>query len=245
KVRGSMSREVVMQQPKQLSLRMLYQPAHLVFATRTLSLMWFDLIRLRARLKRIGQRNVVPPSSRLHVGCGNRRIKGWLNIDVIHSDYDVDLACGRLPWRSGVFDAVISQHVIEHLELVEESLPLPRELHRVMKPNGELWLSCPDIEKVCRSYIEHGMLDLLQDRRRRDQHYSIADMPPQQLINDLFHQYGQHKNLYDFRLLEWALTTVGFTSVERKTESDLLARFPEFPARNDDQQSIYVCATVA
>jgi len=231
-----------MLQPKLFSLRILYQPAHLVFSTRTLSLMWFDLIRLRTRLKRIGQRNVTPSSSKLHVGCGKRRIEGWLNVDVMHSDYDVDLACGRLPWKSGVFDAVISQHVIEHLELVEESLPLLRELQRVLKTNGEIWLSCPDIEKACRSYLEHGMTDLLEDRKSRDSGYTLGGMPPQQLINDLFHNYGQHKNLYDFRLLEWALTTAGFTAVQQHTEADLLARFPEFPARNDDQQSIYVCA---
>lgn len=231
-----------MLQPEQPTLRALYRPAHLVFSTRTLSLMWFDLIRLRTRLKRIGARNLMPASTKLHVGCGRRRIKGWLNVDVMHSDYDVDLACGRLPWRSNVFDAVVSQHVIEHLELTEESLPLLRELHRVLKPGGEIWLSCPDIEKVCRSYIDHGMSDLLQDRRSRDGHYSIADMPPQQLINDLFHQYGQHKNLYDFRLLEWALTTAGFTAVQQQSEADMLARFPEFPTRNDDSQSIYVRA---
>jgi predicted SAM-dependent methyltransferase len=234
-----------MLQPKQLALRMLYQPAHLVFSTRTLSLMWFDLIRLRTRLKRVGQRNVMPSSSRLHVGCGKRRIEGWLNVDVVHSDYDVDLACGRLPWKSSVFDAVISQHVIEHLELVEESLPLLRELHRVLKPNGEIWLSCPDIEKACRSYLEHGMADLLQDRRSRDMRYTLGGMPSQQFINDLFHNYGQHKNLLDFRLLEWALTAAGFRDIQQVAEADLLARFPEFPARHDDRQSIYVRATAS
>jgi predicted SAM-dependent methyltransferase len=247
-----------MHQTKQKIVKMLYRSALLVFSTRTLRLMWFDLIRLKARNKNYGQKDIVPLQSKLHFGCGSQYIQGWLNVDLMNSDYDIDLACGRLPWKVGVFDAAIGQHVVEHLELVTEFIPLLRELHRVLKPGAEIWLSCPDIEKVCRSYLEHNMVNLLEDRKKRFPCYSLGEIPTQHMINDIFHQcseqnalygfkplnwtLGEHKNLYDFTLLEWALTGTGFTEVKRVVESDFLSRFPEFPPRNDDLQSIYVRA---
>jgi hypothetical protein len=86
------------------------------------------------------------------------------------------------------------------------------------------------------------MLDLLADRKERFPHYSMEKIPPQYMINDLFYQSGEHKNLYDFKLLEWALTETSFTNVKRVAEADLLSRFPEFLPRYDDLQSIYIQA---
>jgi hypothetical protein len=71
------------------------------------------LLRLRARVLRKSEYDVVPSVRRLHLGCGSRLVNDWLNVDVVDSDYDVDLASGRLPWRSGVFDTIVSEHFIE------------------------------------------------------------------------------------------------------------------------------------
>jgi hypothetical protein len=60
--------------------------------------------------------------------------------------------------------------------------------------------------------------------------------------NIMFHQDGEHKNLFDFDLLRWALEQSGFGDVRRRTEADLLVRFPECPCRDDDSQSLYVSA---
>ncbi len=215
----------------------------LVFSRRTSRLVSYDLARLRTRMKRCWDKDVIPDCSKLHLGCGERRVRGWLNSDVSGSQYDVDLACGRLPWKAECFEAVVSQHVIEHLELFDELLPLLCEVHRILKPGGSVWLSCPDIRKVCQSYVSTGMDDLLEDRLTRWPKYSLRGAPSRHLINELFHQQGEHLNLFDFELLSWALYSCKFDSVVRIEESDLLKRFPEFPARNDDRQSLYVCAT--
>lgn len=70
-------------------------------------------------------------------------------------------------------------------------------------------------------------------------------MPPQEMINRIFHQGGEHKNLFDFELLSWALKKAGFGSGEQVGEADFLNCFPEFPRRADDYHSLYVRATVA
>lgn len=227
-------------EPRNPALRAAYAPLHRIFGLRTLTLAWFDMLRLRARLRHPGRAQLAPASPRLHVGCGNRRVGGWLNVDVIGSEHDVDLA-RPLPWRSDSFDALVSQHVIEHLELFSELMPLLRDFRRVLRPGATIWLSCPDMEKVCRAYAEGGLQRLLDDRMSRDD-YSLQGAPVSQLVNDLFHQYGEHKNLYDFELLSWALAEAGFREVRQIVEADLREAFPEFPRRDDDEQTLYVTA---
>ncbi len=215
--------------------------ARWLLARRTRSALRFDLRRLRARVIHQRGRKRVPPHRRLHFGCGARWIPGWLNVDVVGSEYDIDLAA-PLPWSDAVFDTIVSQQVLEHLEIEDEVAPLLDELARVSQPQAEFWASCPDLEKVCRSYFENGGRGLLEDRRKRVPVSWPDGRPHSQMINVLFHQNGEHKNLYDFPLLKWLLETHGFRSVERVNEAALRARFPEFPARGDDYHALYVRA---
>lgn len=212
-----------------------------ILSQRTRSALHFDYLRLRARLRHQRRRELVPPHPRLHFGCGRRHIEGWTNCDVAGSPFDLDLGA-PLPWRDDVFEAIVSQQVIEHLDLKTELLPLFRELARTAKPAAELWLSCPDLAKVCASYVENGGEALKADREARWGVEWLDGMPASQIVNVLFHQGNEHKNLYDFALLDWALVRSGFAAVERQTEADFRARFPEFPERHDDFHALYVKA---
>jgi SAM-dependent methyltransferase len=224
-----------------------------LFSKRTRDLMRFDLKRMRTRFKNGSRSKKHPACQKLHFGCGSRQVEGWLNVDVADSDYDVDLGNGYLPWMDKSFDVALSQHVIEHLELKSELLPLLKELHRVLINKGQIWLSCPDIEKICRSYSEHKMADLITDREKRSRKYwglkwnldsevGLKKIPSSHMINSIFYQNNEHRNLFDFELLEWLLNECGFTNVERIDEDTLLEYFPEFPKRGDDMQSLYVRA---
>jgi hypothetical protein len=81
-----------------------------------------------------------------------------------------------------------------------------------------------------------------RDRQSRFPDYRPGT-PVVHMVNDLFHQAGEHKNLFDYPLLEWALVTAGIRHVTRVKEKDLLARFPDFPERGDDLMTLYVVAT--
>lgn len=185
----------------------------------------------------------VPPHRMLHLGCGGRRVPGFVNADVTNSDWDIDLASGRLPWVDGAFDRVVSQQVIEHLELDSQLKPLLKEIVRVLAPGGEAWLTCPDMEAICRSYLADGGATLLKDRQKRWPDFSLNGLPAQHMVNVLFHQAGEHVNLFDMPLLEHILKEAGFARVDRVKESDLLERFPGFPLRDDDDISLVVRAT--
>jgi predicted SAM-dependent methyltransferase len=177
-----------------------------------------DVARLTARL-RLRRRPVPAHARRLHLGCGDRRVDGWLNCDVSGSEFDLDLAVGQLPFPDGSIDVVVMQHVIEHLNLHDQLIPLFRELYRICAKDGRLWLSCPDLAKVCIAYLDDRGRALVEDRRRRWPDYSLSGAPVQHFINDVFHGKGMHRNLFDIELLTWALNRVGFSFVQRVTEA--------------------------
>lgn len=187
-------------------------------------LLTVDLLRAVAPAKGLLRGTRQPDVRRLHLGCGSRRIEGWLNVDLRNSDRDVDLAGEALPWPDDAFHAAVAQHVIE--------------------PGGEVWLSCPDMRRACEHYVRGELEDLIEDRQSRYPEYSLGDLPSSHFLNELFHQGGEHRNLFDFDLLRFVLNRAGFVEVRRVGEADLLARFPGFPARHDDLQSLYVVAVV-
>jgi predicted SAM-dependent methyltransferase len=205
---------------------------------RTRKSLRFDELRFYARIKHQSKTGITPSQIRLHFGCGNRRIAGWLNVDVVDSEFDVDLS-SPLPWENEVFDCVVSQHVIQHLEIDAEIPRLFQELARVCRSRAEFWLSCPDMEKICRAYCEDGGRHLLALSRERGAVWP-AGLPSSHMINVLFHQGNEHKNLFDFTLLKWLLENAGFGLVEKMDEAAFLRRFPEFPANSDDDHTLYV-----
>ncbi len=186
---------------------------------------------------------VSPDTDKLHLACGTRRVTGWLNVDMGPADVTIDLMNTPWPFRDQTFGAIVCQHLVEHFELEHELLPILRELRRIAKPGAELWMSTPDLETMCRDYVEHKGATVKKYMVDRGHGFTGDDVPPQQYINQMFHALGHHRNLLDLELLRWALGKTGWTDVERVLEADLLKRFPEFPARHDDFESLSVRAT--
>ncbi|MGR3371532.1 MAG: methyltransferase domain-containing protein [Pseudooceanicola nanhaiensis] len=224
-------------------LRSIFRRMHMMNTARALK---WDLTRRGARrrtgrmIREMERTGGLP--DRLHFGSGSRKVPGWLNTDVVGTDVDVDLGLGALPFPDDHFEYAVAQQVIEHLELEEELQPLLADIRRCMKPGGEIWLSCPNMEVVCRSYLEDGGATLIRDKQSRWPDYSTRGYADSQVVNYLFHQDGQHKNLFDFTLLKDVLEKAGFRDVQKRSEVELRDKFPEFPERNDDFHALYVSA---
>lgn len=79
----------------------------------------------------------------LDIGSGGRRLAAHvLCVDVVcrrNVDVVADL-CGRLPFPDETFDLVVCTSVLEH---VADSAAALRELHRVTRGGGRLWLEVP------------------------------------------------------------------------------------------------------
>lgn len=72
---------------------------------------------------------------KLNLGCGNKKMKGYLNCDkspLVNPDKIVDME-KKLPFRKNSIDEVFMGSSIEH---VTNFIPLMHELHRICKKDS-------------------------------------------------------------------------------------------------------------
>jgi predicted SAM-dependent methyltransferase len=105
----------------------------------------------------------------LHVGCGPKRQgqtpfagKPWcerrLDIDASVQPDLVGTMTDMGAVADASVDAVFSSHNIEHLYPHEVPLAL-REFRRVLKPDGFVLITCPDLQSVCRLVAENKLTE--------------------------------------------------------------------------------------
>lgn len=98
--------------------------------------------------------------SRLNLGCADRYVDGWWNVDWAGSphrkDETVDLT-GRLPWPRLSIEEAYAGHLLEHLAY-DDAVGLLRRLRPLMKPTGEVMVVGPDVD-AARDMVEAGTFD--------------------------------------------------------------------------------------
>ncbi len=189
------------------------------------------------------------PSKRvLNAGAGPRgsnglpaffRTQGWQEVrldlnpevlpDVVGTVTDM-----RAHFGDGMFDAVWSSHNIEHLYDHEVIVALG-EFHRVLKPDGFVAITCPDLQSVAEMLLDRGL-----DGRAYD-----APIGPI-AVHDIFFGHGgsiasgnhfmAHRTGFTQERLGLKATQAGFREVRvgRGHELDLWAilSMPECDARS-------------
>lgn len=78
----------------------------------------------------------------VHLGCGNRRLSGWLNLD--SPNYDISRP---LLWEDGSVEAYFLEHVIDHVS-EEKVRGFFFEAFRSLKPGGILRLAFRDVASL-------------------------------------------------------------------------------------------------
>lgn len=116
---------------------------------------------------------------KLNVGCGGKRIDGYIGIDAVERPgADYVAPAHELPFDDGQAEEVMAIHLVEHLLPWEVPIALT-EWHRVLKDGGKLVLEMPDLIKCCRNIVEGrgkngkhpdqlGMWGLFGDNRLED-----------------------------------------------------------------------------
>ncbi len=138
---------------------------------------------------------------KLHLGCGPQILKGWINIDNLEYpgvDRVLDVTQG-LPFEDVSF--VFAEHFIEHLAY-PDGLSLLRECRRVLREDGVLRLSTPNLDWVWMT------------------HYRLGMSEPEEVqacfaLNRAFRGWG-HQFLYNERTLRATLNDAGFTNIVRR-----------------------------
>ncbi len=84
-----------------------------------------------------------PQPKILHIGAGNRKIKGAVTLDInprINPDVVWNLNDFPYPFEDCTFSTIVCEHVIEHLDNV---IGVMEELHRISEPGGRVWITVP------------------------------------------------------------------------------------------------------
>ncbi len=102
---------------------------------------------------------------RLHIG-GTVRKEGWEVVNAVpgpHVDH-LGNAKDLSQFADGAFGEVYASHVLEHFDHAREVLPVLREWHRVLDPAGRLMIAVPDLDVLCRLFLDRDRLNA-EDRR--------------------------------------------------------------------------------
>ncbi len=79
----------------------------------------------------------------LDIGCGKNKIKGAIGLD-IHKTPATDVVCNLdkfpYPFQNNTFDKIYIIDVLEHLEDIKGAI---EEVHRIAKPEAEVFIRVP------------------------------------------------------------------------------------------------------
>jgi predicted SAM-dependent methyltransferase len=153
-----------------------------------------------------------PVELKLHLGCGNNILAGWLNTDSTPSPTSDYLDCtARLPFVDGCLAAVFCEHLIEHMEK-PNALSMVREIFRVLRPGGMFRVVTPSLEAFAQMVLDPdgAASRLYLDFYRRfsgDARAEISDA-----VNSIFYLHG-HRHVYRQTELVAMLAEAGFAEL--------------------------------
>lgn len=135
----------------------------------------------------------------LHLGCGKINKDGFINIDKlpfphIHYLSGVD----KLPFlKNDSVDFIYISHCLEHIEMAKIPEVL-KEYNRVLKKNGVLRISVPNLEVIIKMYLDHKDIGQIWEPLLGGQDY----------------KYNFHFSVYDKPYLTKLLSEAGFSIIE-------------------------------
>ncbi len=149
---------------------------------------------------------------KLNLGCGLDKRPGYVNIDVrreVNPDIVWDLERTPLPFPDNCAEEIIAKDVIEHISWrrVEDLL---RDLYRILRPGGRIYVQVPDLEAIARKIIlnpDYCYGDLCGWKAISYWVYGAQDYPE-----------NTHKSGFTISTLRRLLEEVGF--VVEKCEND-------------------------
>jgi len=144
---------------------------------------------------------------KLHVGCGNVKLPGWLNIDVEPgADLVIDVREG-LPFEENSIDFIYNEHFVEHFTY-EEGEKVLREFWRCLKKEGVLRIATPDLDFLVQIYNK--------DFKNQDWFPAGFEFVKTKgmAMNMAFRWWG-HQYVYNEEELTGQLVKVGFQNIKR------------------------------
>lgn len=136
---------------------------------------------------------------KLHLGCGTKIIKNYINIDIrenLNCDVVDDIKT-LSQFNSSSVDEIYACHVLEHFSRYEYLTVLKR-WYEILKKGGVIKLSVPDLEKVFLQYKNGTSLKKLMGFLYGGQNY----------------EHNYHYVGFDYNTLKEDLEQIGFVDVK-------------------------------
>lgn len=172
---------------------------------------------------------------RLHIGCGPKIKKDWINIDLSpQADITLDMR-EPLPFLENSCPIIYSEHFLEHLDYPVHANSFLRECYRVLEPGGVFSVGVPDTEWPLAEYTGHRSENYF--RIAKESWHPAWCQTALEHINYHFRQGDEHLFAYDFKTLVHALSNAGFESIKRRDFD------PELDSVNRQPGTLYVNAT--
>ena len=160
---------------------------------------------------------------KLHIGCGEHMLDGWLNADfypespnILHLDITQSF-----PIPDNTFDYIFSEHVIEHVPYLA-GLNMLTECYRILKDQGKIRISTPYLEFLIDLYVNDNKSDI-QNRfleRKAGQHRESrmyregVNFNACFVINEFVRAWG-HQFIYDEPTLMETMREAGFVEITK------------------------------
>lgn len=172
-------------------------------------LSWFLYRKNRLLKKKI--KDLITDNCKLHIGCGLKRLEGYINIDVIPlegCDVVMDATSGFHVIPSDIAVEIKMQNVFEHFFRSQQNKAL-KEYHRMLKKGGRLIIeSLPNFDAIIDAYLkkEKGVVGEKFDLFNV---YRLTHGEPEQ--GDAINQLHQlHKDIFTKESTRTLLENAGF-----------------------------------
>lgn len=142
---------------------------------------------------------------RLHLGCGENLLTGWVNIDERRAPgvttWDLRQ---KLPLSEASVDFIFAEHFIEHVDL-SHGVAVLAQCRALLRRGGVLRLSTPDLRWLVARYLANDTSEWID--------VGWAPQSPCRMLNEGLRLW-RHKFVYDQNELETQLRGVGFETVD-------------------------------
>jgi predicted SAM-dependent methyltransferase len=135
---------------------------------------------------------------KLHLGCGDKHIDGYTNIDIryLPGVDEVDNVARLRKYKPNSISVIYASHVLEHFEKAKTQ-SIVSEWVRILKPGGMIRLSVPSLENLIKIYEITG-----------DMEYIIGP-----LMGGQTYAQNYHYNMFDKKRLTEYLENAGCEAV--------------------------------
>ncbi len=177
---------------------------------------------------------------RVELGSGPHGEPGYLHVDAVKvGNVDKEADVRKLDWlESDSVDDLYSAHAVEHFSYTEV-VSILREWFRVLRPGGKVAIKMPDLDFLCRAYVEgihsteevmialfggfsdypggsDGWEKISGNEQWKRHTIQDGDIPHP----GRYTEWGAHKAMYTFESFKVRMETAGFINVQRVVEND-------------------------